>query len=322
VIRGRRGACCAVAAALLGVLTAGCGTGSPHGLGQAFVPVARPRDTGNQATAYRTARSLLDAFRPPPGAHGQAKPPAGASANLNHPPVTPRTADLVDVSTWWTAPGSAASVLAWERAHPPAGMSTAGGGYGGGMPAWVEFDANTPNQALNTNQALSTNQTLSTRSLLVQAVDLGQSRTAIRVDAQVVWLPTKPSGGLVPVNAAELTATLVSGLSGPGLTQTAPPKPATRTASTTNAAIIAAIARGVNQLAPAPAGVMHCPADFGGSLTLTFRRAVDGPVLATVRADTSGCADVTAVVNGHELPTLRGGADLARQVSALLPALR
>jgi hypothetical protein len=119
---------------------------------------------------------------------------------------------------------------------------------------------------------------LTQRELVVLAARSGNqtarsgSQTAIRVDAQVVWLPARPVAERVPPAARVLTVTSVFGLN--------PDPRATRLdrAFTVNdSATVARIVAVVNGLTRFPDGAFSCPAESGGQMRLTFFTRPGGP---------------------------------------------
>jgi hypothetical protein len=108
------------------------------------------------------------------------------------------------------------------------------------------------------------------RELVVLAVRSG-SQTAIRVDAQVVWLPACPVAERVPPAARVLTVTPVFGLN---------PDPRAerldRAFTVTDPATVARVAAVVNSLTRFPDGAFSCPADSGGQMRLTFHPPTAG----------------------------------------------
>jgi hypothetical protein len=89
-------------------------------------------------------------------------------------------------------------VLAWIRVHLPSGFTQTGIGTGDG--SWTDVFA-----------LSAVPDVLTQRELVVLAVPSG-GQTAIRVDAQVVWLPARPGAERVPPDARVLTVNPVFGL--------------------------------------------------------------------------------------------------------------
>jgi hypothetical protein len=90
------------------------------------------------------------------------------------------------------------------------------------------------------------------------------------------------------------------------------PQPAT----VTSAAQVRDIAAYINHLRALPAGtVIDCPADTGGSISLSFRGTSGGPVLAKAVLPLSGCAFTSVALPGKPETALQPG-ESARTVRA------
>lgn len=93
------------------------------------------------------------------------------------------TPDLVDKTVYWQASGSPQDVLAWEAEHLPSRFTRAGGGMSFGV---------APEKSEGKFTLLPVTGVLPSRTLEITAVADG-GRTAIRVHAQVTWVPSRPS---------------------------------------------------------------------------------------------------------------------------------
>jgi hypothetical protein len=117
--------------------------------------------------------------------------------------------DLVTATRWWRAPGRPQAVLAWVRAHLPREFVLQGRGEGPydpgpsitGPESWTDQFGLPP-----------VPEVLIQRWLVVLVVPDGRDRTAIQVDAQVVWLPAKSAAERIPADARAVTVTPVFGL--------------------------------------------------------------------------------------------------------------
>jgi hypothetical protein len=100
--------------------------------------------------------------------------------------------------------------------------------------------------------------------------------------------PPRAAGDTVPAAARVAMLTDSKGLGGNGT------PPSVATATVTSAKQVAALAEYLDKLAVNPPGqVYSCPDDTGGAMTITFRAAAGGPVLASVKASLSGCGFIT-----------------------------
>jgi hypothetical protein len=293
------------AVACAAVVLAGCGS-QPSGPqpGGARTGTADPRTTGPASPRQRAvadAARIMASFPRPPGAVR-----AGPIASLTQPGTRPITPDLASVTRWWRVPGRPEEMLAWIRAHLPPGFTLVGTGTGSGTSTRSGTGSWTGMYALPALPGV-----LTQRELVVLAVRSG-SQTAIRVDAQVVWLPARPGAERVPSTAAVLTVTPVFGLN-PDLRA----ERLDRAFTVTDPATVARIAAVVNGLPRSPAGAFSCPADSGGQMRLTFSIRPGGPVVARLTAQYGGCGIVSVRIGGRDMPGLseypRSGSPLLQQ---------
>jgi hypothetical protein len=204
-------------------------------------------------------------------------------------------------TAWWLADGHPGAVLAWIQAHVPPGFTKGGSGSTQGPSGIaVQFDEfdRPPVPGV-----------LWQRSMLVAVAADGADRTAIRVDAQVVWLPPKPAAERIPAAAKVVTITPIAGLR--------PLPPGVHQVTVTRTAKVTRIASAVDGLPIFPPGVFSCPADFGREMRLTFRAGKAGPVLAVVTAEVLGCGAVQVRIEGKPMPDLWYGGVLEQRVLAI-----
>lgn len=298
---GRSTALAALAlSAAAAVALSGCGTATATdpasaatGTGSTGIPLTSAKSPAKAQTpsqrAAADATAILASFAVPTGAQRLSAAPTVEDDVLKSPAQTPGTPDLVDSAEWWIAPGAPQSVLAWEASHLPHRFSTTGTGTGSGpgFATWTQI-ASLPAIAA----------VLDSRELVVTAVQDGD-KTAIRVDAQVTWQPARPAREKVPAAAKAVTVSMDLGLNQGGKQ---PPKPVT----ITDQAAVRRLAALINGLAPFPPGTFHCPADFGGSLVLTFLAGPGTPPLAVATAELSGCGGVDLTIGGKSEPALAG----------------
>jgi hypothetical protein len=286
--------------AFLAMTTAGCGTthapgppaqnparpGQPSKAGAPSAPRLTPRQQ-----AEDDATGILESFAVPPGARQVQSAPLVSGGVLKQPIQSPSTSDLVDRAVWFVAAGSPSSVLGWEEGHVPHEFTLSGGATSDGPPG-IE-----PTQA-DMFSLPPVAGVLDSRQLIVEVVRDG-GNTAIRVDAQVTWLPARPAREQVPARADAVTIAMDIGMNQGGKK---PPKPAT----ITNPAKVRELVALINGLPLASPGTFHCPADFGDSLTLTFRGSPHGPPLAVATVKLSGCQGMALTIGGLPQPGLQG----------------
>jgi hypothetical protein len=238
--------------------------------------------------AVADADAILAAFAVPKHAQKLPSAPSVADGLLKHPGQLPGSPDLVDKAEWWLVPGKPQAALAWEAAHLPHRFSATGTGTVGGPgneTGWVEVFSLPDIYGV-----------LDSRDLVVLAVADGK-KTALRVDAQVTWQPARPASEKVPAAAKAVT---ISEDLGGNQGKKKPPKPVT----ITNPAKVSKLIKLIDGLPLAQPGVFGCPADFGDSLTLTFRAGRGTPALAAATVDLSGCGLVSFTIGGKAQPTL------------------
>ncbi len=258
---------------------------------------SKPAPLSHRQRAEADAAAIRASFVPPPGARRLTAAPGYAGGALKQPVQTPGTPDLVDDASWWLVPGQPQAVLAWERAHLPRRFAGAGSStsYAGGVPTEWSDQFSLP----------AVPAVLESRQLIVQVVSAGANQTAIRVDAQVIWLPAKPAAERVPSGAKSVTLSMPpTALSGGK-----PPAPVT----ITNTAKLHTTISLADALPVFPPGVYSCPAYTGTVLELIFR-SVSGRALAVLEANQTGCATVSFTVGGKSMPTLWDGASFVAQV--------
>ena len=96
------------------------------------------------------------------------------------PSATLVSTTLVDDVSFWRAPGQPQAILAWEQAHLPRDFTPEDADFG--PPSWDRTFSLTPIPGV-----------LNARDLVVEVVAAGNGQTAIRVDAQVSWQPSRPA---------------------------------------------------------------------------------------------------------------------------------
>ena len=278
------------------VVLSGCGS-QPFGQPAAgHTGTAGPAASPRQRAVADAAR-IMTSFPRPPGAVR-----TGPIASLAQPGARPATPDLTSLTQWWQVPGRPQGVLAWIRAHLPSGYSQDGTGFGPG--SWTDAFALPAVPGV-----------LTERELVVLAV-ANHGDTAIRVDAQVVWLPARPAAERIPAGVTRITVTPVFGFN-----RNPRAKRLDHAFTVTDPAKVAGIVALVNGLTRFPAGSFSCPADFGGQMRLTFGMRPGGPVAARLTADYGGCGVVSVRIGGRAMPALseypQSGPRLPQQVLAI-----
>ena len=258
-------------------------------------PAAGQR-TRQQAEA--AAAALLAEFVPPPGARRLAGPPELPDGWEQRPQSSLVSNSMVDEAAFWEAPGDPHSVLSWEQARLTGKRFTLGDADFG-PPSWDrEFD-------------LPAAGVLTSRELIVEVVGAGNGQTAIRLDADVAWKPSRPPGDLVPDAAQVVT---ISELASGNPQAKRPPAPVT----ITSPAVVGRLAALVDSLPVSPLNneAVSCPPAVGGGLQLAFRTRTGGPVIALAQTDRT-CGMVDFTVTGHQMPGLENNPNVDPQILAI-----
>ena len=265
---------------------------------------AAARERANREAAGRDAARLLARIVMPAGTVRSAGEPAGDGHALSSPPSFPAGTRQVDRHAWWTVGEPIAAVRNFLRAHVPSGGHLSG--FGGGSPPVVVY---------LTFSFPPMGRVLGIRSLTVTLRAVSGTTTALRADGQVQWIVPRPSAERIPRSVRVLDVAV-----GP-----AGEAPSTR-ATVVNRPKVSRIAALINGLEITQPGAWSCPSWPADApmVTFTFRRALDGPVvarateLAAATEPTTPCDPMTLTIEGRRWHPLLGGAAVVRTAQRLL----
>jgi hypothetical protein len=282
---------CAVAIGAGGVTVAADG-GARGASGPGLRAVVGGSARANRAAAQADAASLLTRLLLAAGATQSSIEPAGDGGYLGHPGEgSQATPNLVEDHTWWVLPGARTEVVAYIRAHPPAGSAPVLSGSS-------DRDGVTTSET----QAFAwppVTGVLATRWLVITAVGLADGATGLRVDAKVVWVTPRPASERVPAGTRLLRISVSSEIKRN--------QPRQRPLSVRSAKRIEAIVARLNSLPATQPGLRSCPADFGVRVRLAFYARRGAPPSAVAEADPAGCGEVQLTIGGTPQPSLEGG---------------
>lgn len=266
------------------------------------LPVVRTAGE-NKAAAEGETRALLGFVSVPAGATQVAVPPPEAGGMLDGPPFAPATPDVVDQHAIWVVPRTIHQVLGWVRTHLPAqAKSSVSKDITGGRKV-LENEAESfgwpPIQGV-----------LASREVFLSAVRLPNGSTALRADAQVVWITPRSPSEVIPAGARVVR--IVEHTGGPRRLTTG--KPVTITAL----GKIALLRGLVNALPVGQPGTEACPSDSGNYVAIMFYKRRGGKPLATADADPEGCGGVALTIDGKREPQLEGADELLRRIERQL----
>jgi hypothetical protein len=252
----------------------------------------------SEAEAVADAEARLASIALPPGAIPVGERPDGIT--LDGPPLAPSSPNFVDRGGWWVLSGSPADVLAWFRANPPGGTTQRISGGGAG-PGGAEFSY----QGFEWPATAA----LSWRTAFVAAASRPEGGTALRIDAQAIWLEQHPSSERIPARARFLEV------------EWSRPNGHDSTASSSNARFVRSVAAELDELPIAQPGVIHCPMlrSDRPTVTLRFRRRVGGPVLSEAGQSLPAgvCSPMSLTIRGSSQAPLTGAGPVIARLRKL-----
>jgi hypothetical protein len=282
---------------------------TPPAIDTATQPVAEtdqqalPGDVHSKAAGQTKANQLLTLVRLP---DGSAQAPPASSPLLQYqvaaPPADP--AAVVDVTQWWTVPGSPAQFAAYLHTLAVPGL-TPGNGFAGDSRQAADVTFVQPDLA-----------SYDDASVAVEYVQDGDHVDA-RIDGLVVWLaPRTPLETLATsLRTATLTYTFTEQTPPPFGGGDTTPKPAHARRTVTGAALRNVVTI-VDQSPPDGPWARSCPPGIDEFATLTLDQYGHKVVLQT---GTGTCGDLLIRVDGRlQLPQLRDGYKLMQEVYAIL----
>ncbi|GAA1958589.1 hypothetical protein GCM10009838_13400 [Catenulispora subtropica] len=247
--------------------------------GAAFGAHAASAQADPQGTAAQDeADRILTTFVPPPGSTKAASRPDPLPPDLNGPPERTAASTRATSTAWYSTSATPAEVLSWLDTHPPTGSTPAGSGAASTGPAFEIFQYSTPHS-----------------SLIVTPETGAHGRTVIRLDAEVIWTPSRNPDSFVPGGAASVTVSTGS-----------------RSATSTDPAKVQRVTQLLNALTPPIGGFHSCPMDDGTHVLITL----PGHAQADVRA--TGCGTVVLTVPGSPPRLFDGGRELLAEVDPLV----
>ena len=279
---------------LCALALAGCAVVSGHAATTAHpaATTAHPAAATAQSPKQRAeadAAAILAAFVVPPGARELPGPPTGQASQMKDITGSSASPNWIDKTGFWQVKGDPRQVLGWTASH--VGRSHTDGGLITNLPVQGR-----PETVWERDYALPPVPGVEdTRELSVEVADAGGGQAAIRVDAQVTWLPARQASQLVPATA---TAIEMSVIPDPNLNKNRP-----QSAAVTSPAAVRRITAMVNALPVFPPGQRECGLGRGDveALVLTFLSAPHGTVLATAYVSTEGCQPALLAVGSQKI---------------------
>jgi hypothetical protein len=189
---------------------------------------------------------------------------SGPGASIGDP-------DQIDIARFYLA-GPKSQGVSWLNARTPVGGRA--DGYGG------------PNRAnLEWSYAFSSTEILPQSDLQYLKRILPDGNVEFRIDAQVAWTPEKSRFSIIPSGATSVEV-VYSGSNQPNFVSKR------LTASTTSIATIATIRGQIDALPVAYPGIVSCPEEAPGSMTVRFFHSARDRAFATVYFASRSCGEV------------------------------
>lgn len=264
--------------------------------------------SANRAAARRDVSSLLAKLVLPAGTVGLVSEPRGDNGYLKvNGPLEADEAHTL-AHGWWVLAGTPEDVIAYVRAHPPAGgrlfgTGTAGNTHNGTSAESVYY------------QWAGVRNVLGYRELALTATALPDGTTGVLAEAQSDWIVPRPTAERIPSSTGEID-----------ITSGAPGRRPRESLSVSNRSQVGKIVRLINALPIAQPIVVACPLLLDPRLvTMTFRAAPGGPPLAVLTYSDfrpwSGpsqlCKTVALEIGGRTQDALIGG-DFLKRIGRML----
>lgn len=290
----------AVAFFVLGTLLAGCADAASSS--PIFTLKAMPGVDPHRIEAQLDADALLASYRPPPGSIPLVRVPTGPW--IGGPPSSPATSEMLDVARGWRTPGNMVSVIAWTTAQARSDWSVVETGESGQSPRGQAPPTHNghPNIADVKSRYIVFSlpihgSALESRQILVKDAPRGPNEVTLRIDVQVVWIPTRPTWSYVSRGATSVTATVWSGTNRFDQPWRGTNRIGPWTKTSSDPSTVASLRRLVNAMSLSTGGVTSCPADLGQPFRLEFKGPNIAPV--TVSGLTAECGGIDLGVPGH-----------------------
>jgi hypothetical protein len=241
---------------------------------------------------------MLAELRLPPGSSESSTDPAEGGSALASPGFgPPATPNAVDDHSWWIVPLTPTETVAYIYGRLPPCTTRP-------LPEYTISGFTWPGNP---------------GTLVVWAVRLTNGSTALRVDAQVVWIIPRPASERIPVDARLLK---ISGHEPGDKSIKVGPERATvlrrLPSHVTSTAEIDKMIGLLNGLRVHQPGERRCPVAPAGNVKLTFYTNPSAPPLAIADIHTEGCGGVSLTINGIAQPGLEGGWYLVEEISRIL----
>lgn len=216
----------------------------------------------NRRAAVRDAGERLAMLELPPGALRRSERPSGSGSELKSPPSEPSTPNLIDLHAWWVLPDQPLEALDWIKAHLPPGSTLGIEGSESKFGRTTSWDIGLEWPPIKGR--------VDERALLITVTARSGGGTALRADAQAVWVTPHPASERIPAAARILEV------------KREKPGRRPRTATIAKPRVVREVAALIDGLPVVQPGTYSCPAELSNPPTvrLTFRARRNGRALA------------------------------------------
>jgi hypothetical protein len=284
--------------------------GTTVALGAHGAPPVSPKGVSvaaNKRAAQRDGRQLLSWLALPAGAKSSQREPHGGGSALANPGSVIASPDVIDQHAWWVVPQSVQTVLAFIRAHRPAGSQLESSGSGGQYGRTTSWSLRFGWQSVPS--------VLYSRALSVVFVRLPNGSTGVIADASDMWDIPRPARERIPSSAVVLEVAVTRPHTRPSTSITV--------TDTDTVAKIAALIDALETVQPVAISCPMIPVELA-LVTFTFRAAQSGPVLAQASEPAgasesiSECEPMQLTIAGIAQTPLLGGPSVVARTQALL----
>ena len=261
----------------------------PPSGGAASTPTQRTAQD-NQAAATSDAKAFLALTPLPPGAAMTSSDPSGGA--LGVPAQSIATPNLVDLTRWWLVPRQPDATFSFIKSHPPKNSKPSAIGFYTTPSVTVRF----------VGFQLPPRQGVTDWSILIlEETAAPNGQTAVRADAEVVWVLPRPASEQIPGDARVLTVSVQR-----------PHKPPV-SITVSKASVVHRLAAVIDSLETVQPGVTSCPLKRFNlpKISFSFRATRTGPPLAvaseTYSAKAPGtfpCDPMSFTINGKPQTSL------------------
>jgi hypothetical protein len=298
--------CSLLSAATIAVISSAAAVGSAYAstppsqcpLASSTRPAPEPE---SEPSAQADAAATLAELTLPPGSSESSTDPAEGGSALASPGFgPPANPNAVDDHAWWVVPLTPTETVAYIYAHLPPCTTQP-------LPEHTISGFTWPGNP---------------GTLVVWAVRLADGSTALRVDAQVVWITPRPASERIPSGAHLLKISIHE----PGDKRFKGIRSSSERAAVlrrlpshvTSTAQIDKVAALLNELRVHQPGIRHCPVAPAGSVQVSFYTNPSAPPLAIADIHTEGCGGVSLTIDGITEPRLEGGWYLVEEIIRIL----